>query len=54
MKFSRCAVVRCREHAKEARYQIGYYPDENLLIVKCLECPPGTEVMRAKLAKEGN
>jgi hypothetical protein len=48
-----CMKIRCRFHAKQARYQIKFYPDDNLLVVSCLECPPGEEILRATLAKKG-
>lgn len=51
--MAQCMRVRCKDHAKQARYQILYYTEENLLVVKCLNCPPSHEVLRAKIAKDG-
>jgi len=46
-----CQVVRCRYHAKEARYRIKFFQEEMLFIVECLECKPPTEIVRAKVAR---
>jgi hypothetical protein len=53
MKSAMCMRIRCMHHSKEARYQIGYYEEDNVVIIKCLACPPGMEVVRFKLAKNG-
>ena len=51
-KMAKCMRIRCIYHAKQARYQVSYYPDDNLLVMRCLECLPGTEVARFKLTRE--
>jgi hypothetical protein len=51
--MAQCMKIRCKFHAKDARYQIKYYPDDNLLVVSCMNCPPGEEILRAELAKKG-
>ena len=40
----------CMYHKKESRYRIREYPNDNLVVIYCLECNPPTEVVRFKLA----
>ncbi len=43
---------KCIYHHKESRYEVTFFPRETLLIVKCLECPPDSEIVRFKIAQE--
>jgi hypothetical protein len=53
MKSVILQVIRCLYHSKESRYQVAYVESENIVIMTCLECPKGTELMRFKLARNG-
>lgn len=45
-------VIRCRFHDKENRYELALYPEENLLIYRCLLCHRGDELLRYQMPKE--
>lgn len=46
-------VIKCRFHDKQNRYELSYYPDEGLLIYRCLLCHRSEELMRCNLPKQG-
>lgn len=45
-------VVRCRFHAKEARYRVKVYEQDNLVEVECLECHPPTPIIRVAIDRK--
>jgi hypothetical protein len=49
-RFAVAQSVKCMNHKKEARYGIYYYEKEKLVIVRCLSCPPDSEVCRFNVA----
>ena len=53
-KFETCQEVGCKYHRKESRYVVRYFQRLNLVIVKCLECKPHTEVCRFKITTGEN
>ena len=52
MKRVKKMAVHCSEHWKESRMEVAYIEEEKLVIVRCLDCPKGMELMRFKVAKE--
>lgn len=44
-------VVKCIKHDKEGKYELSYYPDEGLLIYRCLLCHKSEELMRYVMPK---
>ena len=51
-RFAQCQKIHCKYHGKEDRYEIAFFPDDLLVIVKCLECHPHLEICRFKVALE--
>lgn len=46
-------VVKCRFHDKQGRYELSYYPDEGMIIYRCLLCHKSEELMRFTFPKQG-
>ena len=42
--------IRCVYHKKESRFSIHYYDKDKLIVIRCLECKPETEVCRFRIA----
>jgi hypothetical protein len=42
--------IRCIFHKKESRFSIHYYDKDKLIVIRCLECKPETEVCRFRIA----
>jgi hypothetical protein len=52
-KLTRMVVamrIGCKFHKKESRFSIHYYDKDKLIVIRCLECKPPTEVCRFKIA----
>lgn len=45
-RMVQCTIIRCRQHAKEARYRVKWYERDKLVEVECLECNPPTPICR--------
>lgn len=48
-RLAKVTIVRCREHAKQARYRVMWYEEDKLLVVECLECKPPTPILKAAI-----
>ena len=46
-------VIRCIHHDKQNRYELSYYPEEGLLIYRCLLCHKSEYLMEFRLPKQG-
>jgi hypothetical protein len=51
-RFAQCQKIHCKYHGKQDRYEIAFFPDDLLVVVKCLECRPPMETVRFKVARE--
>jgi hypothetical protein len=51
-RFAQCQKIHCKYHGKQDRYEIAFFPDDLLVVVKCLECKPPMEIVRFKVARE--
>jgi desulfoferrodoxin (superoxide reductase-like protein) len=40
--------IGCIKHPTNERFEIAWVDKYNLLLIRCLECPKGTEVLRIK------